>query len=158
MSRPWQAAVLGIAVVVGGCDKGDKASSDDMTLLVGKDSVGLSKYLPPDGVDGYSKGPVEGAGSSVIRCKLMKGDKEVAVLKLTDFSENSSMHLNSSLLERLMDSSEKVGGHPWVHWTGGESVMLVNRKYGISVNSEVLDMAAQRALMAKFDLEGLAKL
>lgn len=146
-----------MALLVGGCNKGESHGGDPTALVKGADSAELSKYLPPDGVDGYSRTKVVGSPDH-LTCTLIKDGDEVARIELSDYSENSSIYMNSSLQEKLQMSDEKVAGHPWVNWTGHESVLLVNKKYGISVDSPKLDMAAQKALMAKFDLKGLAKL
>ena len=59
---------------------------------------------------------------------------------------------------KFTNATDKVSGQPLVTVGKNQSAVLVHDRYQIKVSSQTLDADARRALLAKFDIDGLAKL
>jgi hypothetical protein len=112
----------------------------------------FNKYFPPDG-KGFDRVYTQ-EKKGFAEAKLKKDGKEVAVISISDTVNNPSAVAKFKL------SQDKVSGYPAVSQGGTATAVLVNERYQVKVLSRdpSFTEADRKAWLAKFDLNGLAKL
>ncbi len=85
--------------------------------------------------------------------KLKKAGKEVAMLSISDTSSVPSA------ADKYQKSTEKIGGFPTIEVGNTQTGVLVAKRYQVKVLSRdpSFDKSARQSWIAKFDLNGLAK-
>ncbi|MFM6059440.1 MAG: hypothetical protein ACKPBT_15030, partial [Microcystis aeruginosa] len=86
--------------------------------------------------------------------KLKQDGKVVAMLAISDISNNPAA------ANKFQDSQTTIKGFPSIEQGATASAVLVNNRYQVKVLSREPDFTAsdRQAWLAKFDLDGLAKL
>lgn len=111
----------------------------------------LNAFFPADGTDGMSR-VFSQEKDGFVEAKLKKEGQDVATLSISDASADEAAK------GKFASATDKVGDHPLVTVGKNQSAVLVANKYQVKVSSQTLDAEARKALLAKFDLAGLAKL
>lgn len=88
------------------------------------------------------------------QAKLKKGAEEMAVLSISDVAGNPSA------AQKFQNASQKIGGYPAVQQGKKSTVVLVNNRFQVKVQSRAdsFSQSDREAWLQKFDLNGLAKL
>lgn len=150
-------AVLGAAIALGACKKEptrwDEAATATLPAATAPKMEGkkLNAFFPADGTDGYSRTFTQ-EKDGFVEAKLKKDGQEAATLSISDASGDEAVK------SKFASASDKVSGQPLVTVGKNQSAVLVHDKYQIKVSSQSLDADARKALLAKFDIDGLAKL
>lgn len=148
---------LSIALLAAACGKEpsrwDSAASATVPGAAAPKIEGakLNAFFPADGSDGYSR-VFSQEKDGFVEAKLKKDGTEVATLAISDASSDDSVKA------KFASAPDKVGDQPLVTVGKNQSAVLVNNKFQVKVSSQTLDADARKALLAKFDLKGLAKL
>lgn len=111
----------------------------------------LNKFFLPDKTDGYDRTFTQ-EKDGFAEAKLKKDGKEVAVASIAD------TRTNDDAKKKFDGVTEKVGRFPVVKVGNNQSSVLVADRYQVKISSQTLDHDARKALLAKFDLDGLSKL
>ncbi len=111
----------------------------------------LNRFFPADGAGGYARVFTQ-EKDGFAEAKLRKDGKDVATVSIAD------TRTNEDAKKKFDGVTEKVGQFPVVKVGGNQSSVLVADRYQVKVSSPTLDHEARKALLATFDLEGLAKL
>lgn len=152
-------ALLGLAAALSAAACGkepsrwDQAASATLPAPAGPKVEGgkLNAFFPADGTDGYSRVFTQ-EKDGFVEAKLKKDGQDVATLSISDASSDEAVK------GKFASSSDKVAGQPLVTVGKNQSAVLVNNKFQAKVSSQTLDPDARKALLSKFDLNGLAKL
>ncbi len=161
----WRAiAALALALAASACSKeapstrwnDAAAAAESAKPIVDKAAPpqaggALNKFFPADGADGYARVFTQ-EKDGFAEAKLRKDDKDVATASIAD------TRTNEDAKKKFEGVSEKVGRFPVVKVGGNQSSVLVAERYQVKISSTTLDHEARKALLAKFDLEGLSKL
>lgn len=107
-------------------------------------AAAIHAFFPPD----VTFSPDKPTG---VEAKLAKDGKDVATLTITD-------GVKAFARAQFDDSTEKVEGFPVAKFSDTQSCVLVKDRFLVKVQSSSLDHEARKALLAKFDLKGLAAL
>ena len=111
----------------------------------------LNAFFPPDNTDGMSRVFTQ-EKDGFVEAKLKKDGQDVATLSISDANGDDGVK------SKFATASDKVSGQPLVTVGKNQSAVLVHDRYQIKVSSQTLDEAARKALLAKFNIDGLAKL
>jgi len=111
----------------------------------------LNSFFLADGTDGYSRVFTQ-EKPGFVEAKLKKDGQEVATLTISDASSDEAVKA------KYASAADKVESQPLVTVGKNQSAVLVNNKFQLKVSSQSLDAEARKALLAKFDINGLAKL
>ncbi len=86
--------------------------------------------------------------------KLKQGGQDVAVLSISDVAGNPSA------AQKFQNASQKIGGYPAVQQGKNSTVVLVNNRFQVKVQSRAdsFSQSDREAWLQKFDLNGLARL
>jgi len=86
--------------------------------------------------------------------KLKQSGQDVAVLSISDVAGNPSA------ADKFQNASQKIGGYPAVQQGKKSTVVLVNNRFQVKVQSRADSFSQndREAWLQKFDLNGLAKL
>lgn len=150
-------AILGGALALAACKKEptrwDEAATATLPASTAPKIEGkkLNPFLPADGTDGYSRTFTQ-EKDGFVEAKLKKDGQDVAVLSISDASGDEAAK------SKFATATDKLSGHPLVTVGKNQSAVLVHDRYQIKVSSQTLDADARKALLAKFDIDGLAKL
>ena len=150
------AVLLGAALALGGCKKEptrwDEAATATLPNAAAPKIEGkkLNAFFPADGTDGYSRTFTQ-EKDGFVEAKLKK-DATEAVLAISDVSADDAAK------SKFASAADKVSGQPLVTVGKNQSAVLVQNKFQIKVSSQTLDPDARKALLAKFDIDGLGKL
>jgi hypothetical protein len=150
-------AALAVLLLAGGCKKEptrwDEAATATLPAPAAPKIEGkkLNVFFPADGTDGYSRVFTQ-EKDGFVEAKLKKDGQEVATLAISDASGDETVK------GKFASAPDKVGAHPLVTVGKNQSAVLVRDRYQVKVSSQSLDADARRALLGKFDLDGLGKL
>lgn len=88
------------------------------------------------------------------QAKLEKDGKTLAMLSVSDISGNPSAG------QKFQNASQTIGGHPAVQQGKNATVVLVNNRYQVKVQSRDPSFGAsdRQTWLQKFDLNGIARL
>lgn len=148
---------LGASLLAGACKKEptrwDEAATATLPAAAAPKIEGkkLNVFFPADGTDGYSRVFTQ-EKDGFVEAKLKKDGQEVATLAISDASGDDAVK------GKFASATDKVGAHPLVTVGKNQSAVLVHDRYQVKVSSQSLDADARRALLGKFDLDGLGKL
>lgn len=148
---------LGVALLGTACGKEPTRwdSAHSATLPAGSapkiEGGKLNAFFPADGTDGYSR-VFSQEKDGFVEAKLKKDGQEAATLAISDASSDEAVK------SKFASATDKVNGQPLVTVGKNQSAVLVNNKFQVKVSSQTLDEGARKALLGKFDLNGLAKL
>lgn len=111
----------------------------------------LNAFFPPDGTDGFSRVFTQ-EKDGFVEAKLKKDGQDVVTLAISDASNDDGVKA------KYATAPDKLQDQPLVTVGKNQSALLVNQKFQVKVSSPTLDAEARKALLAKFDLNGLTKL
>ncbi len=111
----------------------------------------FNKFFLPDGEGGYAR-VFQQEKDGVALATLKKDGKDVATASIAD------TRTNDDAKKKFEGATEKVAGFPVIKVGNNQSSVLVKDRYQVKISSQTLDHEARKALLAKFDLAGLAKL
>ncbi len=150
-------ALLGGALALTGCKKEptrwDEAATATLPASTAPKIEGkkLNAFFPADGTDGLSRAFTQ-EKDGFVEAKLKRDGQDVAVVTISDTSGDEAAK------SKFTGASDKLSGHPLVTVGKNQSAVLVHDKFQIKVSSQTLDADARKALLGKFDIDGLAKL
>ncbi|MDB9425613.1 hypothetical protein PN437_12025 [Microcystis aeruginosa CS-564/01] len=156
------AGVLATLLLVTSCakapsqfDQAQQESSARGAAAVVKESTSggsFNRFFPPSG-GGYERVYTQ-EKKGFAEAKLKQDGKVVAMLAISDISNNPAA------ANKFQDSQTTIKGFPSVEQGATASAVLVNNRYQVKVLSRDKDFDAsdRQAWLAKFDLDGLAKL
>ncbi|GCL46379.1 hypothetical protein [Microcystis aeruginosa] len=112
----------------------------------------FNQFFPPSG-GGYERVYTQ-EKKGFAEAKLKQDGKVVAMLAISDISNNPAA------ANKFQDSQTTIKGFPSVKQGTTATAVLVNNRYQVKVLSREPDFTAsdRQAWLAKFDLDGLAKL
>ena len=112
----------------------------------------FNQFFPPSG-GGYERVYTQ-EKKGFAEAKLKQEGKVVAMLAISDISNNPAA------ANKFQDSQTTIKGFPSVKQGATATAVLVNNRYQVKVLSREPDFTAsdRQAWLAKFDLDGLAKL
>jgi hypothetical protein len=86
--------------------------------------------------------------------KLKQSGQDVAVLSISDVAGNPSA------AQKFQNARQKIGGYPAVQQGKNSTVVLVNNRFQVKVQSRAdsFSQSDREAWLQKFDLNGLARL
>ena len=124
------------------------------TAVVKESTTGgtFNKYFPNDS-KGYNRVYTQ-EKKGFAEAKLKKDGKDVAVISISDTVNNPSA------VDKFKLSKDSIGGYPAVSQGTTATAVLVNERYQVKILSRdpSFTEADRKAWLAKFDLNGLAKL
>ena len=150
-------AVMGAALLAAACKKEptrwDEAATATVPAGAGPKIEGkkLNAFFPADGMDGYTRIFTQ-EKDGFVEAKLNKDGGEAATLSISDATGDQGVK------SKFASAADKVSGQPLVTVGKNQSAVLVHDKYQVKVSSPKLDADARKALLGKFDLDGLGKL
>ena len=150
-------ALMGAALLTAACKKEptrwDEAATATVPAGAGPKIEGkkLNAFFPADGTDGYSRVFTQ-EKDGFVEAKLKKDGADVATLAISDATSDDGVK------SKFAGAADKVSGQPLVTVGKNQSAVLVHDKYQVKVSSQTLDADARKALLGKFDLDGLGKL
>lgn len=156
------AGVLATLLLVTSCakapsqfDQAQQESTARGAAAVVKESTSggsFNRFFPPSG-GGYERVYTQ-EKKGFAEAKLKQDGKVVAMLAISDISNNPAA------ANKFQDSQTTIKGFPSVEQGATASAVLVNNRYQVKVLSRDTDFTAsdRQAWLAKFDLDGLAKL
>ncbi|MFM7788677.1 MAG: hypothetical protein ACKO90_11200 [Microcystis panniformis] len=156
------AGVLATLLLVTSCakapsqfDQAQQESTARGAAAVVKESTSggsFNRFFPPSG-GGYERVYTQ-EKKGFAEAKLKQDGKVVAMLAISDISNNPAA------ANKFQDSQTTIKGFPSVEQGATASAVLVNNRYQVKVLSRDTDFDAsdRQAWLAKFDLDGLAKL
>ncbi|TRT89779.1 MAG: hypothetical protein EWV63_02825 [Microcystis aeruginosa Ma_OC_H_19870700_S124] len=156
------AGVLAVLLLVTSCakapsqfDQAQKESTARGAAAVVKESTSggsFNQFFPASG-GGYERVYTQ-EKKGFAEAKLKQDGKVLAMLAISDISNNPAA------ANKFQDSKTTIKGFPSVEQGATASAVLVNNRYQVKVLSREPDFAAsdRQAWLAKFDLDGLAKL
>jgi hypothetical protein len=109
----------------------------------------LKNYFPQDGTGGYKR-VHRAAREGYAEAGLEKDGKEVATLSISDAERMTYVKA------KFENSTEKLEGFPLMTVGKDLSTILVKDRFQVKVLSKTLDPEARKAILASFDLKGLA--
>src|SRR5512133_136194 len=148
---------LALALCVSACSKEPSRWDQVATAQLPARSVPkvegakLNAFFPADGTDGFSRVFTQ-EKEGFVEAKLKKDGQDVATLAISDASNDEGVKA------KYATASDKLQDQPLVTVGKNQSAVLVNHKFQVKVSSPTLDAAARKALLSKFDLNGLTKL
>lgn len=159
MKIPGALTLAGLALLLAtaGCKKEpsrwDQAATATVSAAAAPKVEGgkLNAFFPADGTDGYGRVFTQ-EKDGFVEAKLKKDGQDAATLSISDASSDEAVKA------KFASAPDKVGDHPLVTVGKNQSAALVNGKFQIKVSSPSLDADARKALLAKFDLAGLARM
>lgn len=110
----------------------------------------LNAFFPPDGTDGMAR-TFEQEKPGFVQAKLRKHVTD-ATLSISDVVQNEEAR------KKFETATEKLGNDPMTTLGKNQTTALIADRWQIKVSSPQLDHPARKALLEKFDLEGLRKL
>ncbi len=149
-------ALVGSALLAAACKKEPTRWDEAATATVPGSTAPkiegkkLNAFFPADGTDGYSR-VFSQEKDGFVEAKLKKDGAE-AVLAISDVSADEAAK------GKFASASDKLAGQPLVTVGKNQSAVLVHDKFQVKVSSQTLDADARKALLGKFDLDGLGKL
>jgi len=152
--RTW---LLAVVLAAGACSKEpsrwDQAASATLPTPATPKVEGakLNRFFLADGTDGFSRTFTQ-EKEGFVEAKLKKEGQDVATLAISDTSSDAGVKA------KYAAATDKVEGYPLVTVGKNQSALLINDKFQVKVSSQTLDADTRKALLAKFDLTGLAKL
>ena len=156
------AGVLATLLLVTSCakapsqfDRAQQESTARGAAAVVKESTSggsFNRFFPPSG-GGYERVYTQ-EKKGFAEAKLKQDGKVVAMLAISDISNNPAA------ANKFQDSQTTIKGFPSVKQGTTATAVLVNNRYQVKVLSREPDFTAsdRQAWLAKFDLDGLAKL
>ncbi|MBD2623726.1 hypothetical protein H6G48_19480 [Microcystis flos-aquae FACHB-1344] len=156
------AGVLAVLLLVTSCakapsqfDQAQQESTARGAAAVVKESTSggsFNRFFPPSG-GGYERIYTQ-EKKGFAEAKLKQDGKVLAMLAISDISNNPAA------ANKFQDSQTTIKGFPSVEQGATASAVLVNNRYQVKVLSRDADFTAsdRQAWLAKFDLDGLAKL
>ncbi|ARI81755.1 hypothetical protein IQ224_02380 [Microcystis sp. LEGE 00066] len=156
------AGVLATLLLVTSCakapsqfDQAQQESTARGAAAVVKESTSggsFNRFFPPSG-GGYERVYTQ-EKKGFAEAKLKQDGKVLAMLAISDISNNPAA------ANKFQDSQTTIKGFPSVEQGATASAVLVNNRYQVKVLSRDTDFTAsdRQAWLAKFDLDGLAKL
>ncbi|GCL53762.1 hypothetical protein NIES3806_10980 [Microcystis aeruginosa NIES-3806] len=156
------AGVLATLLLVTSCakapsqfDQAQQESTARGAAAVVKESTSggsFNQFFPPSG-GGYERVYTQ-EKKGFAEAKLKQDGKVVAMLAISDISNNPAA------ANKFQDSQTTIKGFPSVKQGTTATAVLVNNRYQVKVLSREPDFTAsdRKAWLAKFDLDGLAKL
>ncbi|GCL57109.1 hypothetical protein [Microcystis aeruginosa] len=156
------AGVLATLLLVTSCakapsqfDQAQQESTARGAAAVVKESTSggsFNQFFPPSG-GGYERVYTQ-EKKGFAEAKLKQDGKVVAMLAISDISNNPAA------ANKFQDSQTTIKGFPSVKQGTTATAVLVNNRYQVKVLSREPDFTAsdRQAWLAKFDLDGLAKL
>ncbi|MFM7883093.1 MAG: hypothetical protein ACKO8H_15110 [Microcystis panniformis] len=156
------AGVLATLLLVTSCakapsqfDQAQQESTARGAAAVVKESTSggsFNRFFPPSG-GGYERVYTQ-EKKGFAEAKLKQDGKVLAMLAISDISNNPAA------ANKFQDSQITIKGFPSVEQGATASAVLVNNRYQVKVLSRDTDFTAsdRQAWLAKFDLDGLAKL
>lgn len=141
--------IMAMVLTVPACgDSGSKSSGSAKPLAGGE----FNKFFPKDSGEFDVVFTQEKAGMA--QAKLKKAGNEVAMLTISDLSDNPSA------ADKFKGSSASIGGYPAAGSGGKGTAVLVENRFQVQVRSQADDFTQQdrEAWLGKFDLRGLAGL
>ncbi|MCA2692426.1 MULTISPECIES: hypothetical protein [unclassified Microcystis] len=156
------AGVLATLLLVTSCakapsqfDQAQQESTARGAAAVVKESTSggsFNRFFPPSG-GGYERVYTQ-EKKGFAEAKLKQDGKVVAMLAISDISNNPAA------ANKFQDSQTTIKGFPSVEQGATATAVLVNNRYQVKVLSREPDFTAsdRQAWLAKFDLDGLAKL
>jgi hypothetical protein len=111
----------------------------------------FNAFFPADGVDGYTRIFTQ-EKDGFVEAKLNKDGGEAATLSISDANGDDGVK------SKFASATDKVAGQPLVTVGKNQSAVLVHDRFQVKVSSQKLDADARKALLGKFDLDGLGKL
>ncbi|TRU12757.1 MAG: hypothetical protein EWV60_05240 [Microcystis sp. Msp_OC_L_20101000_S702] len=156
------AGVLATLLLVTSCakapsqfDRAQQESTARGAAAVVKESTSggsFNRFFPPSG-GGYERVYTQ-EKKGFAEAKLKQDGKVLAMLAISDISNNPAA------ANKFQDSQTTIKGFPSIEQGATASSVLVNNRYQVKVLSRDTDFAAsdRQAWLAKFDLDGLAKL
>ncbi|WP_108935731.1 hypothetical protein [Microcystis sp. 0824] len=156
------AGVLATLLLVTSCakapsqfDQAQQESTARGAAAVVKESTSggsFNQFFPPSG-GGYERVYTQ-EKKGFAEAKLKQEGKVVAMLAISDISNNPAA------ANKFQDSQTTIKGFPSVKQGATATAVLVNNRYQVKVLSREPDFTAsdRQAWLAKFDLDGLAKL
>jgi hypothetical protein len=110
----------------------------------------LNAFFPATGPNGATR-VFTAEKDGYVEAKLQRPDgAELAMLSVSQASPDA--------LTKFESASDTVGGFPLVTLGNNQSSVLVGKKFQVKVSSKELNPADRKALLAQFDLQGLASL
>jgi len=156
------AGVLAVLLLVTSCakapsqfDQAQQESTARGAAAVVKESTSggsFNQFFPPSG-GGYERVYTQ-EKKGFAEAKLKQDGKVLAMLAISDISNNPAA------ANKFQDSQTTIKGFPSVEQGATASAVLVNNRYQVKVLSREADFTAsdRQTWLAKFDLDGLAKL
>ena len=156
------AGVLAVLLLVTSCakapsqfDQAQQESTARGAAAVVKESTSggsFNRFFPPSG-GGYERVYTQ-EKKGFAEAKLKQNGKVVAMLAISDISNNPAA------ANKFQDSQTTIKGFPSVKQGATATAVLVNNRYQVKVLSREADFTAsdRQTWLAKFDLDGLAKL
>ena len=156
------AGVLAVLLLVTSCakapsqfDQAQQESTARGAAAVVKESTSggsFNRFFPPSG-GGYERVYTQ-EKKGFAEAKLKQDGKVLAMLAISDISNNPAA------ANKFQDSKTTIKGFPAVEQGATATAVLVNNRYQVKVLSRDPDFTAsdRQAWLAKFDLDGLAKL
>ncbi|GBL16932.1 hypothetical protein MTo_04257 [Microcystis aeruginosa NIES-1211] len=156
------AGVLATLLLVTSCakapsqfDQAQQESTARGAAAVVKESTSggsFNRFFPPSG-GGYERVYTQ-EKKGFAEAKLKQDGKVLAMLAISDISNNPAA------ANKFQDSQTTIKGFPSVEQGATATAVLVNNRYQVKVLSREPDFTAsdRQAWLAKFDLDGLAKL
>ncbi|GBE74385.1 hypothetical protein myaer87_16120 [Microcystis aeruginosa NIES-87] len=156
------AGVLATLLLVTSCakapsqfDQAQQESTARGAAAVVKESTSggsFNQFFPPSG-GGYERVYTQ-EKKGFAEAKLKQEGKVLAMLAISDISNNPAA------ANKFQDSQTTIKGFPSVEQGTTATAVLVNNRYQVKVLSRDTDFTAsdRQAWLAKFDLDGLAKL
>ncbi|CCI30492.1 hypothetical protein MiYa_01476 [Microcystis aeruginosa NIES-2519] len=156
------AGVLATLLLVTSCakapsqfDQAQQESTARGAAAVVKESTSggsFNRFFPPSG-GGYERVYTQ-EKKGFAEAKLKQDGKVLAMLAISDISNNPAA------ANKFQDSQTTIKGFPAVEQGATASAVLVNNRYQVKVLSREPDFTAsdRQTWLAKFDLDGLAKL
>ncbi|MCA2644164.1 MAG: hypothetical protein EWV49_05525 [Microcystis aeruginosa Ma_QC_Ch_20071001_S25] len=156
------AGVLAVLLLVTSCakapsqfDQAQQESTARGAAAVVKESTSggsFNRFFPPSG-GGYERVYTQ-EKKGFAEAKLKQDGKVLAMLAISDISNNPAA------ANKFQDSQTTIKGFPSVEQGATATAVLVNNRYQVKVLSRDADFSAsdRQVWLAKFDLDGLAKL
>ena len=108
----------------------------------------FNKFFPKDG-DGYTR-TFTADKEGYAEAKFQKGTDTIT-LTVADSDQNPQAK------EKFKDATEKLDGFPVTTLGNNQTSVLVKDRYLVKASSKTVDHEARKAILAKFDLKGLAQ-
>ncbi len=131
-----------------------ESTSKGATAVVDTSQSGgsFNRYFP-DSSSGYER-VYSQEKKGFAEAKLKQEGKEIAILSISDTSNNSSA------IAKFKDSGTQIGGYPAVEQGSTGTAVLVGDRYQVKVRSKDSSFSSsdREKWLGKFDLRGLSKL